>query len=26
AWENPDFDFKSGQNYLFPGLEALGVA
>jgi FAD/FMN-containing dehydrogenase len=26
AWENPDFDFKAGKNYLFPGLEALGAA
>ena len=26
AWDNPDFDFKSGKNYLFPGLEALGAA
>lgn len=24
AWENPDFDFKSGENYLFPGLAAAG--
>ncbi|WP_159585689.1 FAD-binding oxidoreductase [Chelativorans xinjiangense] len=23
AWENPDFDFKSGKTYLYPGLEAL---
>lgn len=23
AWENPDFDFRSGKSYLFPGLEAL---
>ena len=22
AWENPDFDFSAGQNFLFPGLEA----
>ncbi|TWD54163.1 FAD/FMN-containing dehydrogenase [Agrobacterium vitis] len=22
AWENPDFDFKAGKNYLFPGLQA----
>jgi FAD/FMN-containing dehydrogenase len=26
AWENPDFDFKSGKTYLFPGLEELGAA
>jgi FAD/FMN-containing dehydrogenase len=26
AWDNPDFDFRSGKNYLFPGLEALGAA
>jgi hypothetical protein len=26
AWDNPDFDFKAGKNYLFPGLEALGAA
>lgn len=26
AWDNPDFDFKSGKTYLFQGLEALGVA
>jgi len=23
AWENPDFDFTAGKNYLFPGLTAL---
>ena len=23
AWENPDFDFSSGQTYLFPGLAAI---
>ncbi|MCX8996739.1 FAD-binding oxidoreductase [Rhizobiaceae bacterium BDR2-2] len=23
AWENPDFDFTAGKNYLFPGLAAL---
>jgi FAD/FMN-containing dehydrogenase len=22
AWENPDFDFSTGRNFLFPGLEA----
>ena len=22
AWEDPDFDFKAGKNFLFPGLEA----
>jgi hypothetical protein len=22
AWENPDFDYASGRNFLFPGLEA----
>jgi FAD/FMN-containing dehydrogenase len=22
AWENPDFDFAAGKNFLFPGLEA----
>jgi FAD/FMN-containing dehydrogenase len=22
AWENPDFDFSAGRNFLFPGLEA----
>jgi len=22
AWENPDFDFSAGKNFLFPGLEA----
>jgi hypothetical protein len=21
AWENPDFDFSAGKNFLFPGLE-----
>jgi hypothetical protein len=26
AWENPEFDFKAGKNYLFPGLEELGAA
>nr|WP_299504417.1 FAD-binding oxidoreductase [uncultured Rhizobium sp.] len=25
AWDNPDFDFTAGKNYLFPGLAALGV-
>jgi FAD/FMN-containing dehydrogenase len=24
AWENPDFDFTAGKNYLFPGLDAMG--
>jgi hypothetical protein len=23
AWDNPDFDFTAGENYLFPGLAAL---
>ncbi len=23
AWDDPNFDFKSGKNYLFPGLAAL---
>lgn len=23
AWDDPNFDFKSGRNYLFPGLAAL---
>ncbi|MGO7638617.1 FAD-binding protein, partial [Rhizobium leguminosarum] len=23
AWENPDFDFNAGKNYLFPCLAAL---
>ena len=22
AWENPEFDFSAGKNFLFPGLEA----
>jgi hypothetical protein len=22
AWENPEFDFSTRQNFLFPGLEA----
>ena len=22
AWENPNFDFSAGKNFLFPGLEA----
>lgn len=22
AWDNPDFDFKAGKNYLFPGLQS----
>jgi FAD/FMN-containing dehydrogenase len=26
AWENPDFDFRAGKTYLFPGLEELGAA
>jgi hypothetical protein len=26
AWDNPDFDFNSGQNYLFPGLQAFAEA
>lgn len=26
AWDNPDFDFKAGKNYLFPGLEAAAGA
>lgn len=25
AWDNPDFDFTAGKNYLFPGLSAMGV-
>jgi FAD/FMN-containing dehydrogenase len=25
AWDNPNFDFASGKNYLFPGLEALNA-
>ena len=25
AWDNPEFDFKAGKNYLFPGLEAMGA-
>ncbi|CDZ57514.1 FAD-binding oxidoreductase [Neorhizobium galegae] len=24
AWDNPDFDFSTGKNYLFPGLAAAG--
>jgi hypothetical protein len=23
AWENPDFDFSAGKNYLFPGLSSV---
>jgi len=23
AWDNPNFDFSSGKNYLFPGLAAV---
>lgn len=23
AWDNPDFDFASGKNYLFPGLQSM---
>lgn len=23
AWDNPDFDFDTGENYLFPGLESV---
>lgn len=23
AWDNPDFDFDAGENYLFPGLESV---
>lgn len=26
AWDNPDFDFTSGKNYLFPGLQAFAEA
>lgn len=26
AWDNPDFDFKAGKNYLFPGLQAFQEA
>ena len=26
AWENPEFDFAAGKNFLFPGLEARGRA
>jgi len=26
AWENPDFDFEAGENYLFPGLHAFEEA
>ncbi len=26
AWENPDFDFAAGKNYLFPGLEVFSEA
>ncbi len=26
AWDNPDFDFNSGKNYLFPGLQAFAEA
>ncbi len=26
AWENPDFDFKAGKNYLFPGLQGFAEA
>lgn len=23
AWDNPDFDFAAGKNYLFPGLSSV---
>jgi hypothetical protein len=23
AWDNPDFDFSAGKNYLFPGLSSV---
>jgi len=26
AWEDPDFDFAAGKNFLFPGLEARALA
>ncbi len=26
AWENPDFDYSTGKNFLFPGLEARAQA
>ncbi|MGF0540360.1 FAD-binding oxidoreductase [Agrobacterium sp. ES01] len=26
AWDNPDFDFKAGKNYLFPGLQSFTEA
>jgi hypothetical protein len=26
AWDDPDFDFAAGSNYLFPGLEARAAA
>ena len=26
AWENPDFDYSEGKNFLFPGLEARALA
>ncbi len=26
AWEDPDFDFSAGKNFLFPGLEARALA
>ncbi len=26
AWDDPDFDFTSGKNYLFPGLQAFAEA
>lgn len=26
AWDNPDFDFAAGKNYLFPGLQAFQEA
>ena len=26
AWENPEFDFAAGKNFLFPGLEARALA
>jgi FAD/FMN-containing dehydrogenase len=26
AWDNPDFDFDAGKNYLFPGLQAFAEA
>ena len=26
AWEDPNFDFAAGKNFLFPGLEARALA